>query len=85
MQMKRVLMGSVWFVVLYIGSCMAIGMGVGIVAGTQDPSHAQEAGKVATQKALQPYLPYLLGGSLVLAIAGTATELLPGTRKRKPA
>jgi hypothetical protein len=85
MQMKRVLMGIVWFVVLYIGSCMAIGMGVGFVAGTHDPAHAKEAGKVAAQKTLQPYLPYLLGGSLLLAFAGTATGILPGTRKRKPA
>lgn len=82
--MKRILMGIVWFVVIYIGSCVAIGMVAGAVAGANDPAHAQEAGKAIATKIIQPYIPYLLGGSLLLAIIGTVTGFLPGTKKRQP-
>jgi hypothetical protein len=81
--MKRVLLGIVWFVVFYLGSCAAIGFIAGGVAGANDPAHAAEAGRAAGQRVVKPAVPYLFGGSVLLAIFGTAYGVLPGTKKKE--
>ena len=81
--MKRAVLCLVWFVVFYVGSCAAIGFVAGFEAGLKDPGHAQDAGREAGRRAVQPAAPYLLGGSLLLAIFGTAYGVLPGTGKKE--
>jgi general stress protein YciG len=80
--MKRVLLGIVWFVVFYLGSCAAIGFVAGGIAGATDPAHAAEAGREAGQHIVKPLVPYLFGGSVLLAILGTVYGVLPGTKKK---
>ena len=77
-------MGFVWFLVIYVGSCFLLGGIAGGIAGARNPGHASESGRVAGQKAVQAGIPYILGGSLLMAIIGSATGYLPGTKLRKP-
>jgi len=80
---KRFLLGTAWFVIFYFGFCVLVGGLAGSGAGADDPTHAYEAGRMAGEKAVAAAIPYILGGSLLVAVLGSVTGFLPGT-KRKP-
>jgi len=81
---RKVILGLLWFVITYFALCMLVGMFAGAVAGARDPEHAHDAGKLAGQQAVQRYIPYILGGSIVFAVVGTMAGFLPGTKSKKP-
>lgn len=82
---KRILLGVVWFVVLYMGACMITGAIAGAIAGSQDPANASTAGYQAGQQVVIALRGYFLLGALLLSIIGTSLGILPGTRKKAPA
>jgi hypothetical protein len=83
--MKRVLMGIVWFIVLYLGVLIIGGAIVGALAGAgqPNPQQAAQAGRLAGNDFGQTYGALILIGSLLVAIAGSVTGILPGTKKKK--
>lgn len=79
---KRVLLGIVWFFVIYVAVCAVTGGIAGGMAGAKDPKHGSEAGAKAGAEAVERLGGYLLAGSLLLAVAGTWAGVLPGTRSK---
>jgi hypothetical protein len=77
---RKILMGIVWFVVIYFGTCFLLGAAAGAVAGANDPQNASEAGRLAGAKIVSTYILYILSGSLLAAVVGAATGFLPGTK-----
>jgi len=73
---KRILIGLVWFVAIYFGTCMMTGAVVGGIAGSNDPQNAAVAGAAARiVGALRNY--FLIGAILITGI-GTWAGVLPG-------
>lgn len=81
--MKRVLMGLVWFAVLYMGGCMLVGAIAGGMAGSQNPADVHEAAKVAAEQAVRPHIRQIVVVSLLLSVVGTITGFLPGTSNKQ--
>jgi hypothetical protein len=82
---RKIAFGLVWFVVIYFGTCMVLGGIAGWNAGTEDPARAYEAGGDAAERFLEPLTGYIMLGSLLAAVLGSATGFLPGTRKKNSA
>ena len=80
--LRKIVMGIVWFVVLYFGTCAVVGGIAGGMAGAHDPTHAHEVGRIAGGNAVLTYYPFIVGGSLLLAIAGSLAGILPGTKSK---
>ena len=80
---RRILFGMIWFVALYIGACGITGGIAGARAGSKNPGNASQVGAQAGAQAVAPLAPYFLAGSLVLAIAGTVSGVLPGTHAER--
>jgi hypothetical protein len=80
-------MGVVWFLVFWIGAQFLFGLVIGFGEGFNDETNgrgtpsSQEL-RAETKSEIGPYAPWIALGSLILAVAGTATGFLPGTRCR---
>ena len=95
-ELKRILLGIVWFLVLWIVSRMLIGAVIGGMAGAHLPQggsggvsegyqQGYAAGQTAALQFFQQYGLLIMLGALALAVAGTLTGFLPGTgRARLP-
>lgn len=90
--MKRIAMGVVWLLVFWIGAQFIFGLAIGLEDGFKDGVNGNNASSsyeqgaadgAAAKDAMAPYAPWILIGSLILAVAGAATGVLPGTRRRK--
>jgi hypothetical protein len=90
--MRRIAIGVVWFLVLFIGISGLLGGIAGSLANReagaaadqrQTPQDSFETGRIAGQKLGRKFGPLILLGSLALAISGTAFGVLPGTKPRK--
>jgi hypothetical protein len=92
--MKRIGFGLLWFVVLWVGTG-AIGGGIaGAIASRSSPvggdaksvsegfSRGYGVGQIAGRDFGRKYGPLILGGALIVSIVGTATGILPGTRRK---
>ena len=82
--LRKVLIGLVWFGAFYGLACIAVSAVAGGIAGAHDPAHAQQAGAVAGQQAVQEYFYVILVGSFALAAIGVATGILPGVKSSQP-
>jgi hypothetical protein len=91
--MKRIFFGFVWFVVLSLGGLVLGGAIVGGIAGanvgsknfSEAVSKGHDAGHAAGSEFGRKYGGVIILGALALSIVGTATGVLPGTKKRKQA
>jgi hypothetical protein len=77
---KRILVGIVWFVVLYFGACVLTGAIAGGIAGGKDPEHASVVGREAGRHAVLALRMYYLVGAAAISIVGASRGILPGTR-----
>jgi hypothetical protein len=83
--MKRIVFGVVWFLVLFFGILFVGSAVVGGIAGSRTQGQQQGAivGERAGRAFGEKYGTMILLGSLLIAVAGSATGVLPGTRTRE--
>jgi hypothetical protein len=83
--MRRFLVGAGWCFLLWMGTTMLGGMLVGVVAvtATDDPNRAVQAASEAGNAFGLRYGNLVLLASIAVAIVGTLTGWLPGTRDAK--
>lgn len=83
--MKRLLIGTLWCVLLWLGVNVALGAYAGATAGAQ--AQGLELGYAFSRlagEALQDRDALLLSAAVVLsAVLGTLTGVLPGTKRRR--
>ena len=76
---KKVLLGLIWFLIIFIVSY--VGTGVILLLLILAPETNQIKYEAA-QTFRNTYMVFFIVGSLILAILGTATGILPGTKKK---
>jgi hypothetical protein len=82
----KIVVSLVWAViltvVLYLGSCFVLGFCVGFEIGAKekDPEVGRAKVQPAVEAALNRYLPFLVGGSVGVALLASFAGFLPGTR-----
>jgi hypothetical protein len=83
--MKRIMVGVVWFVILYFGILGAGGAILGSLAGsTQKNTHkGYQAGYTAGEEFGRNYGTFILFAALGGAALGTMTGTLPGTKAKR--
>jgi len=76
---KKLIFGLIWFLIIFIVSYLATGVivvlltvGIGSNQAIYEAAHAFR----------NSYLIFFAIGSLILAVAGTVTGILPGTKDR---
>jgi hypothetical protein len=77
--MKRFLVGSLWFLGFYFGSCAAIGGAIGFHSGWTGKSENEMNLKI--EQVIGQIASPLLLVSAAAAVAGAATQKLPGTKE----
>ena len=80
---RKIGFGLIWFVVLYMGSCMLLGAIAGGFAGVDNPQDAYAAGQIAGARIVAEWRGYLFLGALAVSVLGAIKGFLPGTRRRK--
>ena len=87
--MKRILMGFIWFVVLYIGTLAFIGGIIGGISasgsGAKNYHEGAQVGHAAGEEFGKKYGGLLFLLSIGAAGLGTFTGILPGTKRKSPA
>ena len=76
---KRLLFGLIWFVVVFVVSYVGTGLILVLVVLGSEPNQIKYE---AAQTFRNTYMVFFIVGSLILAILGTATGMLPGTKKK---
>ena len=79
---KKIIFGLMWFLIIFIVSY--VGTGVVLLLLILAPETNQVKYEAA-QAFKDAYMLFFLAGSLILAILGSATGILPGTRKKRRA
>jgi hypothetical protein len=82
---KRVIFGLIWFAVIFIISYAIGGYIYMKTTGVVSEGGFQaglEAGRAARSAYRHAYIIYITFGSLILAIIGTVSGILPGTKEK---
>ena len=79
---KKVLFGLMWFVIIFMVSYLATGVFVVLLTADITSNRALYDGAQAFRNA---YIIFFAIGSLILAVVGTVTGILPGTKRKKNA
>jgi len=79
---KKLLFGLMWFVIIFMVSYLATG--ILVVFPTVD-IRSKQAIHEATLAFRNTYVIFFIIGSLILAVAGTVTGVLPGTKRKASA
>ena len=77
---KRVLFGLMWFVIIFMVSYLATGV---IVLFHTADIRSNQAIYEAAQAFRNTYIIFFAIGSLILAVIGTASGVLPGTKRKE--
>jgi uncharacterized membrane protein len=78
---KKMVFGFIWFLVIFILSYTATGLlFLLFAAGAGTNQEIYEA----AQAFRNAYMIFFLIGAFILAVIGTVTAVLPGTKKKKP-
>ncbi len=80
---KTIILGIVWSVVLYFVACFLVGAVAGASAGATDPENASMAGAQAGTAAVSAYRLMIFLGAVAVAIIGSWSGVLPGTKRNK--
>jgi len=80
---KATILGIVWCVVLYFVACFLVGAVAGAIAGAADPKNASIAGAQAGTAAVSAYRLTIFLGVVAVAIIGSWSGVLPGTKRNK--
>ena len=78
---KKVVLGLVWWIVLYFCACIVAGAIAGGIAGSQDPENGGQAVHGRANTVVLKYGVYFMAGSGAIALVGAGFGLLPGTRR----
>jgi UPF0716 family protein affecting phage T7 exclusion len=81
---KKIIFGIIWFVVIFVLS-YSIGGIVYMKAAGVATTGGFQAGLEAGRAFREAYRIYFFIGSLILAVIGTVTGILPGTKRQAPA
>lgn len=88
--MRRVMLGIVWFVVLYVIGAAVVGIGAGVMdslshagAGSVAAVQALHRGEMAGVEVGTAARPYVLLAAVLLAAVGSGLGWLPGTRRHR--
>lgn len=79
---KKVLFGLMWFVIIFMVSYLTTGV---IVVFPTISAGSNQATYEAAQAFRNTYIIFFTIGSLVLAVIGTVTGALPGTKRKASA
>jgi hypothetical protein len=82
---KKLIFGLIWFAVMFIISYAIGGYIYMKTTGVVPDGGFQaglEAGRAARSAYREAYIIYITVGSLILAIMGTVSSILPGTKKK---
>jgi hypothetical protein len=79
---RKIGFGLLWFIGIYLASCILIGAIAGGFAGVEHPHDAYAAGQTAGANIVAAWRPYLFFGSLAIAVVGAIKGFLPGTKSR---
>ena len=80
---RKIAFGFLWFLAIYLGSCMLLGAIAGGFAGVENPQDAYAAGQIAGAKIVAAWRPYLFLASVAIAAVGAIKGFLPGTKSRQ--
>jgi len=81
----KIVMGLVWFAVIYFFACVILGGIAGGIAGANNPQNAAAAGAEAGARIVGTYRPLIALGAAVIAGAGSMFGILPGTATKPDA
>ncbi len=82
--MKKIFMGIIWFIVFYLVICTV----AGVIIGSRAPEELKIKGfkegynYQPAEEFSKKYGGLILLSALILSIIGTASGILPGTKKR---
>jgi hypothetical protein len=79
---KKVLFGLMWFMIIFMVSYLATGVTVMLPTISKGSNQAIYE---AAQAFRNTYIIFFAIGSLILAVAGTVTGVLPGTKRKESA
>ena len=81
---RKIGFGILWFIAIYLGSCMVIAAIAGGIAGSKynDSQSSYLAGKEAGASVVIAWRPYLLFGATFIAVTGAIKGFLPGTKQK---